>query len=249
MEFFNQIASFDIISPEVYIRFFLVNYDGGRLSLFDVMGPIMIGPSSSHTAGAARIGLFARLIYNRDFKSVSIILYNSFADTGIGHGTDRAIIGGLLGMTMDDPGLKTSFEEARKSGLEFSFEFREDIDKHPNFAQIVFPGSEKDFTVGGISLGGGRIKIAELNDIEVDFGGRHDLLILEYRDIPGMIGFIGETLGDAKINIAYVQISRDANEERTLAVLKLDQFPPDDVTKKIRSNKNIFTVTAIKKFI
>ena len=219
------------------------------MSLFDVMGPIMIGPSSSHTAGAARIGLFARLIYNRDFKSVRIILYNSFADTGIGHGTDRAIIGGLLGMRMDDPGLGDSCETARKAAVKYSFEFREDIDKHPNYAQIIFPGKEKDFTVGGISLGGGRIKITEINGMEVDFGGRHDLLILEYRDIPGMIGFIGETLGDAKINIAYVQISRDANEEKTLAVLKLDQYPPNDVVEKIRSNKDMFTVTAIKKFI
>jgi L-serine dehydratase len=176
------------------------------MSLFDVMGPIMIGPSSSHTAGAARIGLFARLIYNRDFKSVRVILYNSFADTGIGHGTDKAIIGGLLGMKMDDPGLGNSFDSAKKASLEYSFEFREDIDKHPNYVQIIFPGIERDFEVGGISLGGGRIKISELNGMEVDFGGRHDLLILEYRDIPGMIGFIGETLGDAKVNIAYVQI-------------------------------------------
>lgn len=219
------------------------------MSLFEVMGPIMIGPSSSHTAGAARIGLFACLIYNNPIRSVKIVLYNSFADTGIGHGTDRALIGGLLGMKMDDPGLAESFNAARKAGLDFTFEFREDIDKHPNYAQIVIPGKERDFTVSGISVGGGKIKIVELNGMEVDFGGRHDLLILEYRDIPGMIGFIGETLGDAKINIAYVQISRDANEARTLAVLKLDQFPPEAVVKILRSNKDMFTVTAIKKFV
>lgn len=219
------------------------------MSLFDVMGPIMIGPSSSHTAGAARIGLFARLIHNRDFNSVRVILYNSFADTGIGHGTDRAIIGGLLGMRMDDPLLGDSFNIAAKTGLHYAFEFREDIDKHPNYVQIIFTDKERDFTVGGISLGGGRIKIAELNGMEVDFGGRHDLLILEYRDIPGMIGFIGETLGDAKVNIAYVQISRDANEGKTLAVLKLDEYPPSGIVDKIRANKDVFAATAIKKFV
>lgn len=209
----------------------------------------MIGPSSSHTAGAARIGLFARLIFAAEFKKVRIVLYNSFADTGIGHGTDKAVVGGLLGMKMDDPGLRDSFQTARKSGLDFSFEFTEDIDKHPNYVRIIFPGKERDFSVGGVSLGGGKIKIVELNGMEVDFGGRHDLLILEYRDIPGMIGFIGDTLGSAAINIAYVQISRDANEGRTLAVLKLDQYPSDKVIENIRSNADVFTVTAIKKMI
>lgn len=219
------------------------------MSLFDVMGPIMIGPSSSHTAGAARIGLFARLIYAGEFKKVRIVLYNSFSDTGIGHGTDKAVVGGLLGMKMDDPGLRDSFESARKNGLDFSFEFVEDIDKHPNYVRIIFQGKERDFSVGGVSLGGGKIKIVELNGMEVDFGGRHDLLILEYRDIPGMIGFIGDVLGNAAINIAYVQISRDANEGCTLAVLKLDQYPSDSVIEKIRSNGDVFTVTAIKKMI
>jgi len=210
------------------------------------MGPIMIGPSSSHTAGAVKIGLYAHRIYDKDFKNVEIHLYNSFAVTGKGHGTDKAIVGGLLGMKMDDERIINSFEIAKKRGVNVKFFSHHDNEKHPNMAKIIFCDDEP-FSISGVSVGGGKISIIEINGKKVDFSGRHEYLILSYKDVPGMVGLIGTLLGNENINIAYLQISREADKEVTLALFKLDSHCPDNILAKLKENTNIFKVTRIEK--
>jgi len=211
------------------------------MGILDVIGPIMIGPSSSHTAGAAKIGFLARLIYGKPIQNVEITLYNSFAKTGKGHGTDKAIIGGLLGMKMDDERIPTSFEIAKDQGLEFQFILKQDLEKHPNETkiEIIETNLGENYSISGYSIGGGNAKIVEINGMKVDFSGKHDMLLITYLDVPGMIGYIGEILGDNHINIAYVQISRDASIGRAMAILKLDDFCTPDIVLKLCENKNI----------
>jgi L-serine dehydratase len=211
------------------------------MGIMDVIGPIMIGPSSSHTAGAAKIGFLARLIYGKEINQVVITLYNSFAKTGKGHGTDKAIIGGILGMKMDDERIPRSFDIAKEKGLTFHFQYVQDPEKHPNETkiEIIDNISGEKYSISGYSIGGGNAKIDEINGIKVDFSGKHDMLLVSYNDVPGMIGYIGEVLGDNHINIAYVQISRDASIGKAMAILKLDDFCSEDIVAKLCENKNI----------
>ena len=218
------------------------------MSIFDVMGPIMIGPSSSHTAGAVRIGFYAKKIYDNTFSKVEIHLYNSFATTGKGHGTDKAIVGGLLGMKIDDENVVNSIKIAEKKGIKINFYYHYDDEKHPNLARIVFC-DEEPFSVSGISIGGGKVSIIEINGNKVEFTGRHEYLLLSYKDVPGMVGFIGTLLGNENINIAYIEVTRDASRGDTFALLKLDSHCPDDILLKLRKSDNIYKVTRIEKLI
>lgn len=219
------------------------------MGVFDVMGPIMIGPSSSHTAGAARIGYLAGLIYGRPVRQVEITLFNSFAETGQGHGTDRALIGGVLGMSVDDPHLRGALDIAREKGLTFSFHLKDDPDRHPNTAVLIFrsPESPEPFAVTGISVGGGKVRITEINGHQVDYSGYHDVLMMTYRDVPGMLGFIGDTLGSRNINIAYMSLSRDANAGTAMAFMKLDAPCRPECTEALKANLDVFEVITIRK--
>ncbi len=219
------------------------------MSLFDVVGPVMIGPSSSHTAGAAKIGLLARNIYHQDFNNVCIELYNSFADTGPGHGTLQAIVGGLLGFSMDDERIPQSLDLAKQKSIAVNFRFLDDAEKHPNYVTIIFKkDSEANFSVSGISVGGGHAKIVEISGNKVEFSGRHDLLILQYRDICGMVALVGKLLAEYHVNIAYMQISRDAVEEKALAVLKLDAPVPGEVLNELEKKPQVFSAVAIPRW-
>lgn len=219
------------------------------MSIFDVIGPVMIGPSSSHTAGAAKIGLLARNVYHQPFNKVSICLYNSFADTGPGHGTQHALVGGLLGFSMDDERIPNALEIAKKEGIEVDFTFLEDPEKHPNYVTITIQQHQQNpFTISGISIGGGHAKIVDINHNKVEFSGKHDLLILEYRDTCGMVAFVGDLLAKNTINIAYMQISRDAIEERALAVLKLDTPVPENLMEILKNKEGIYTAVAVPRW-
>lgn len=219
------------------------------MSLFDVIGPVMIGPSSSHTAGAAKIGFLAQSVLGKPFSKACITLYNSFAKTGIGHGTDKAIVGGLLGFRMDDERISQALEIARNKMINIEFFFEQDPEKHPNEVRIEFFSSSPEpiLIVSGQSIGGGAAKIVEINNTPVWFGGKHDLLIIQYHDVPGMVGFFGEVLGDHQINIAYMDITRDAVTEKAMALLKLDQYCPEEVVKLIFQNENILDVISIRR--
>lgn len=216
------------------------------MGIFDIIGPIMIGPSSSHTAGAAKIGYYAYRIYDKEFKEAEVHLYNSFANTGKGHGTDKAIVGGLLGIRPDDERIIDSLSIAEKRGIKVKFFYHHDIDQHSNLAKIVFPGPEQT-RITGISIGGGNIKIIELNGAKIDFEGKDEILILIHRDTPGVFGLFATLLGNEKINIAYMHAVRDAETENAVALLKLDSHCPDCVIAKIYEHPDIIKVTRIEK--
>lgn len=218
------------------------------MSILGVMGPIMIGPSSSHTAGAARLGRLAHLVYGRPFTQVRIMMFNSFAETGEGHGTDRALVGGLLGMRVDDERLKDSFALAGQRGLAFAIERRTDPEKHPNHVQFDFVDEgTPPFSVAGDSVGGGNVRINDINGLKVEFSGRHHMLILTYHDVPGMVGFIGDTLGSRGINIAHMNITRDSEIGLAYAFLKLDAPCGPEVLGKLRDNAQVVDVKFIRK--
>jgi L-serine dehydratase len=231
---------------------------GATMGIFDVMGPVMIGPSSSHTAGAARLGYMARLIYGRPIKKVQITLYNSFAETAHGHGTDLAVVGGLLGLPVDSPQLRESLAIAEAQGMLYNFVWKQNLAQHPNTARFLFYDIRNSnnresgdgsgtFSITGNSIGGGNVRIIEINGHRVDYSGYHDVLMITYQDVPGMIGFIGDTLGVRHINIAYMSLARDAVEATAMAFLKLDAPCPLECADVLRANPNVFNVITINK--
>ena len=167
------------------------------MNLFEIIGPVMVGPSSSHTAGAARIGYVTRQIVGEDIVKAQIDLYGSFLATGKGHGTDRALVAGLLGMKPDDYRIPNSFEHAKEAGMEFAFGEAFVRDAHPNTAVIRATGvSGRVRTVEAASIGGGCIRVNKIDDMEANFTGDYPTLVLRNVDKPGMIQKIVMVLGD-----------------------------------------------------
>lgn len=202
-------------------------------SLFEIIGPVMIGPSSSHTAGAVKIGRFARAALAGRPVRAQIVLYGSFAKTYRGHGTDKALIGGLLGMQTDDARIRDAFEIAKKEGLNFTFTTSESADLHPNTVGITLQSfSQNKVYIEGSSIGGGKIIISRINDYEVGINGEKPTLLIEHEDKPGVIGRVTTLLGTNQINIAEMKVFRSEVGSDKLMVLETDQ----DVTDSILSN-------------
>lgn len=207
-----------------------------NMNIFDVIGPIMIGPSSSHTAGAARLGKMARIILGESPTDVKIILYGSFAETGKGHGTDLAIIAGLLGLDPWDERLKLSFEIAKKEGLNFSFS-REKLKKgmHPNSVRFILQGRKGNKEIEGASIGGGKIKITNIDGFPVSFTGEYPTIVNIYKDRIGVISKVTEILAQKNINIARMRVSRDRKMGTALMIIETDQVPPQTIKKEIEA--------------
>ncbi len=191
---------------------------------FDIMGPRMIGPSSSHTAGAARLAHVAYQIAGRDVKSVQLILYGSFAKTGSGHGTDKALLAGVLGLLPDDEQLRYSRLLAQEAGVEYSFEYSEDSPgDYANMARIIITGHDEHVTnVLGASIGGGNILVTEINGMNVQFTGEYPTLIVSHRDTPGMIGQVTSLLAMQSFNIAGMRMYRDGRGQKAYMVIETD---------------------------
>lgn len=211
-------------------------------SLFSVISPIMVGPSSSHTAGAVRLGLMAKNIYKNDFKKVSFVLYNSFATTGFGHGTDKGLLAGVLGYRVDDPIIKNIFDNIKN--VEYSYSYTEDISRHPNSVDITF---DDKMTVSGDSVGAGEIRINCIDGFSVDIDGTYDTLLLMYKDRPGMISAVSDIIQKQKVNIASLHCDRDSKGGIASMYLALDIPVSDDVVEKVRQIKDVFFVTNIRK--
>ena len=179
---------------------------------FDILGPIMIGPSSSHTAGAARLGKVSMEIAGEGFYGVDFFLHGSFAMTYKGHGTDKALVAGILGFRPDSPKLKDSFDIASKNNIEINF-IKEDLGYvHPNSVKILFKYRDKDdFFVIGSSIGGGNIVINNINGNSVEFTGNKSTLILKYNDRKGVVRDVATILADDGLNIATLKVSRENN--------------------------------------
>ena len=212
-------------------------------SIFSVISPIMIGPSSSHTAGAIRLGLMARNIYQSDFSTVKFILYNSFATTGFGHGTDKGLLAGVLGFSVDDSNIKNIFDIVEN--VDYSYEYRQDISRHPNSVDIIFDSGK--MVVKGDSVGAGEIKINEINGFAASIDGTYDTLLLMYKDVPGMISKVSEIIQKQKVNIASLHCDRSSKGGTASMSVALDIPIGEDVVEKVRQIKDVFFVTNIRK--
>ena len=193
------------------------------ISAFDVMGPNMIGPSSSHTAGAARIAFLARKMLNGTLKKVQFTLYGSFAKTYKGHGTDRALIGGLLGYKEDDKNIRIAHEIAKKEGMEFAFiESPLDVG-HPNVVRFdMYDEHNRHMTVIGRSLGGGQIMITEVDGNDMSITGDEFTLVVFHEDRPGAISLVSQALSESDINIATMRVFRKGKHKDAVMVITTD---------------------------
>lgn len=216
------------------------------MRLFDVLGPVMIGPSSSHTAGAARIGYTAHKLLGEMPVRARIGLHGSFADTGRGHGTDKAIVAGLLGMLPDDPRLPHSFAEAERQGMEFSFHTVELREAHPNTAVLELEGhSGRKLALRAASVGGGRIRVAEIDGVPADFGGDSNTLIIHNEDTPGYIAEVTTAIARRRINIASMQVFRAAPGGYAVMVLECDSHIPGSLERQLAAVPGIIKVTRL----
>ncbi|NPV89846.1 MAG: L-serine ammonia-lyase, iron-sulfur-dependent, subunit beta [Firmicutes bacterium] len=210
------------------------------MGVFDIIGPVMIGPSSSHTAGAARLGKMARAILGEKPVSAIIGLYGSFARNHKGHGTDKALVAGMLGMSADDTRIKDALILAGLSGMRIAFETRENSDVHPNTAEFNLVGaSGRKVRVIGASVGGGRIIITRINDYQVEITGDYNTLIVMYKDEPGIVARITQILARENVNIAFMRVSRRGKGGQAMMILELDQPLPDKALIEINSTSSI----------
>ena len=200
------------------------------ISLFEVIGPNMVGPSSSHTAGAVSMALLARKLFPAEIKKVEFTLYGSFAKTYRGHGTDRALLGGIMGFETDDLRIRQDTGE-----------------EHPNTADIDMTGvnGERLF-VRGVSIGGGKVKIVRLNQIDVDFTGEYSTLIISKTDRPGVVAHITKVLSEREVNIAFMRLFREEKGAKAFTVVESDERIPDEVVERIRENPLVSDVMLVQ---
>jgi L-serine dehydratase len=214
-------------------------------SVFDIIGPVMIGPSSSHTAGAARIGRAARSIFGRKPKKVTITLYGSFAKTYRGHGTDIALVGGILDFDTFDQRMPDSLEIAKKEGIEVTFIESDEIPVHPNTARLHLEDEQGSVEVVGISIGGGKMEIVEINGFELKLTGNAPVLLVLHQDRYGAIATVAGILARHEINIGYMQVSRKEKGSIALMSIETDQPVTEEIQEEIRSQSGIYAVTVL----
>ena len=206
------------------------------VSLLDIIGPVMVGPSSSHTAGACRIGLLARCLVGGTPEMARIQLHGSFARTGEGHGTDKAIAGGLMGFRPDDERLRDALEIAQGEGLDYVFEKTTLADDaHPNTARITVERGDRHAVMTGASLGAGRILVNEINGYAVEVSGTYHTIVLIAEDVKGSIAAIATILAEHGINIANLRLTRKQRGGDAFVVIEVDDMPGEPVRDEIRA--------------
>mgnify|MGYP003369302760 FL=1 len=210
-------------------------------SLSEISGPIMVGPSSSHTAGACRIGKISRIIANDEICEVIFYLHGSFGKTYKGNGTDRALVGGILGMDTDDERIINSMEIAKKHGIKFSF-VEVDLGSlyHPNTVKLdITTKSSKKISIIASSVGGGNIEIVSINGKQVYFTGQYNTLLINHIDKPGIVHKVSGVLSSNDINIAYLKVFRDRKGYKASMVFELDQIMDDKMINEVKSIQDI----------
>ena len=206
------------------------------MDLFDLIGPVMIGPSSSHTAGAARIGLTARMLLGEELVRAEIGLHGSFAKTYRGHGTDRALVGGLMGMNVDDVRLRNSLAIAQQAGISVNFYQINIRAAHPNTVRLTVTGkSGRMLVIEAASVGGGNIEVHKIDGLGVNFTGKENTLIIRHTDVTGAIASITGTLARKNVNIANVQGYRRQQGGDAMIVMELDGVPDAETLDTIES--------------
>ncbi len=206
------------------------------MDLFDLIGPVMIGPSSSHTAGAARIGLTARMLLGEDFTRAEIGLHGSFAKTYRGHGTDRALVGGLMGMQVDDERLRDSLILAQDAGISVHFQQVNIRGAHPNTVRLTVTGvSGRMLVIEAASVGGGNIEVHRIDGLGVNFTGKENTLIIRHTDVTGAIASITGILARNRVNIANMQGYRRQQGGDAMIVMELDGVPDQEAVAEINA--------------
>lgn len=214
------------------------------MNILDIIGPVMVGPSSSHTAGAVKIGQISRKLLGEEVKDARVYLHGSFWATGRGHGTDKALIAGLMGMAVDDPQIPHSFEIAKEKGFTFTMEKIELVDAHPNSVKMRLTGDKgKKLEVVAASIGGGRIRVCEIDGLTANFCGDYPTLIVHNLDQPGHVTEVTSMLAHKMINIATLQLYRDARGGRAVMVVECDQEVPKEGINWLRRVEGIIKVT------
>lgn len=218
------------------------------VSVFDVLGPNMIGPSSSHTAGAAVIAFLAHKMITPPLKKVDFTLYGSFAKTYHGHGTDRALLGGMMGFNTDDIRIRNSFQIAAERGLAYSFTPCEsETDIHPNTVDIRMENARGQvMTVRGESLGGGKVRISRINGVSVDFTGDYSTVIVVQQDKPGVVAHITKVLSDSNVNIAFMRLFRESKGNTAYTIVESDGRFPEGIAEPLRNNPNVHDVMIVE---
>lgn len=218
------------------------------ISAFDVLGPNMIGPSSSHTAGAVAIALLAQKMINGPVAEVEFTLYGSFSNTYKGHGTDRALLGGIMGFGTDDRRIRDSFEIADARGLKYTFLINEqEKEIHPNTVDIRMVNEQGNvMTVRGESLGGGKVRIVKIDQVEVDFTGEYSAVIVIHKDKPGVVAHVTRCLSDCSVNIAFMKLFREEKGATAYSIVESDERLPVDIVERIRENANVKDVMLVQ---
>ena len=214
------------------------------MNIFEILGPVMVGPSRSHTAGATRIGYVSRKLLGEPIKEAEILLYGSFLLTGKGHGTPQAIVGGLLGMTPDDSRIPNAFEIAKKSGMIFHIGEAKLKEAHPNSVLLKLTGTNgKELEIIGESLGGSIINIAQIDGLPANISGDYATLIASNMDVPGMVAKVSEVLYKAKINIAQLHLYRAERGQNAVFIAECDQEIDQKTIQKISNIDGIVKVS------
>lgn len=221
-------------------------------SLFDIAGPIMVGPSSSHTAGAAKIGQFARAIFDATPTKVHFLLHGSFGEVYKGHATDRALLGGIMKMAPNNPEIKDSFNIAKEKGIDYQFEPGNlGSDKHPNTVLITLENEKRKMTITGSSIGGGNVVIDQINGFDVHLTGNSAeqtfTLVVENENVPGMLAKITGFLGDKNIRIVNMQSCYLAFENKVLSVVSIEKALTLEEILELEKKDGILFVRALNK--
>lgn len=209
-------------------------------SVFDIIGPVMVGPSSSHTAGAVRIGQLARKLFDREPETTRIHFFGSFARTYRGHATDVAVLAGVLGLKTDDPRIPNAFALAQERGLDYSFYEEAAIPIHPNTVSIDLTAGEASISVTGISIGGGMVQITRVDGFDLRLSGESPALLIFHQDAFGAIAAVTQLLAYAQVNISHMEVSRAERGQDALMVIETDQPISGDILRLIQCQPRIF---------
>jgi L-serine dehydratase len=208
------------------------------VSLLDIIGPVMVGPSSSHTAGACRLGLLARCLVGGTPERARVELHGSFARTGEGHGTDKAIVGGLMGFRPDDERIRDALGIAEREGLDYHFEkttLGEENEVHPNTVRITLERGDRSSVMVGSSLGAGRVLVTEIDGYPVEVTGNYHTIVLVAEDVRGSVARIATILAEDGVNIATLRLTRKQRGGDAFMVIEVDEQPDEKVRADIRA--------------
>lgn len=221
------------------------------MNIFDIIGPVMIGPSSSHTAGAVRLGRVAnKMIDERKLTRVEITLSGSFAQTYKGHGTDRALLAGIMGYHSYSPEIRDALEIAKDRGIDYTFLKQNIKGAHPNTALIRYYTEDgEEGTVQGASVGGGNILVNRINGMDVHFTGENNTIIVMHHDKPGVIAAVTHVMHwqYADLNISSFFLSRESRGGNSIMTIEVDSVPPEDLIAKIREIEHVTNAIEVRR--